>query len=204
MSIFGARRFLQEEDEDWHLAAWKFLLANFGGMQRLKASPLVNATRQYFPPTIATGHGRDKHVFACVKELAGAKNWPCTLLAQPERVRTHVSEFVHLTVLENAVPLGTFSASQGEVTITYDPDLLNTPAVLVATLVHELAHYLLAGVKAPLPGGEALHEYLTDLTTVFLGFGLFGANRAFEFSQHGDSFGQGWRYARSGYLRERD
>jgi hypothetical protein len=106
--------------------------------------------------------------------------------------------------MENALPLGTFSASDGEVTITYDPDALNTPAVLVATLIHELAHYLLASVSDPAPGGEELHEYLTDLMTVFLGFGLFGANRAFEFSQHGDSFGQGWRYSRCGYLRERD
>ena len=204
IGLFGIRRFLKAEDEDWHLATWKFLLDHCGGLSRLRASPLVDATRQYFPPTEATGHARAEHVFACVKWLAGVTDWPCTLLAQPERIRTHVAEFVHLNVFENNLPLGTFMAADNEITITYDPALIETPAVLVATLAHELAHYLLATLRDEIPGGQDMHEFATDLMTVFLGFGLFGANRAFDFSQHGDTFGQGWRYSRSGYLRERD
>lgn len=204
IALFAKRRFLDAEDEDWHLATWKFLLDNFGGMTRLKATPLVNATRQYFRPTDATGHARAEHVFNCVKQIAGMKDWPCNLLAQPERIRTHVAEFVHLNVLENSLPLGTFLARKDEVTITYDPALVSTPAALVATLAHELAHYLLATVRGKVPGGEEMHEFATDLMTVFLGFGLFGANRAFEFSQHHDGLGHGWQYSRSGYLRERD
>ena len=204
LGLFRKQRFLKEEDEEWHLATWKFLLDKFGGIARLKASPLITATREFFPPTEATGHERAAHIFACIKKLAGMENWPCTLLAQPERVRTQVSEFVFLKILDKDLPLGTFSAQNGEVTITYDPASLDQPAVLVSTLAHELAHYLLAGVRDEVPGGEEMHEFTTDLATVFLGFGLFGANRAFEFSQHGDALGQGWKYSTAGYLRERD
>lgn len=204
LGLTAKRRFLKEEDEDWHLATWKFLLDNFGGLARLKSSPLVNATRQFFPPTGATGHARAEHVFACVKQLAGMGDWPCTLLAQPERIRTHVADYVHLKVVENNLPLGTFMADKDQVTITYDPALVDNPAVLVATLAHELAHYLLARVRTDVPGGEEMHEFTTDMMTVHLGFGLFGANRAFDFSQHHDGLGHGWQYSRSGYLRERD
>jgi hypothetical protein len=38
--------------------------------------------------------------------------------------------------------------------------------------------------------------------TVAMGFGLFGANRSFDFSQHQDFMGQGWRYSRRGHLPE--
>ena len=48
-----------------------------------------------------------------------------------------------------------------------------------------------------------MHELATDLLTVYLGFGIFGANSAFNFSQHHDTMSQGWKYSRSGYLNER-
>ena len=37
----------------------------------------------------------------------------------------------------------------------------------------------------------------------FSGFGVFSANRAFSFQQHGDAFSQGWKTQRNGYLSER-
>jgi hypothetical protein len=75
---------------------------------------------------------------------------------------------------------------------------------LVATLAHELAHYRLAGVPTEPPGGADALEFATDLTTVYLGFGLFGANSAFNFRQYQDVMSQGWEAARQGYLSERE
>jgi hypothetical protein len=54
---------------------------------------------------------------------------------------------------------------------------LNDPLSLVATLAHELGHVILLG------GGLMEHsiedmEPMTDLLTVFLGFGIFNANSA--------------------------
>ena len=37
----------------------------------------------------------------------------------------------------------------------------------------------------------------------FTGFGIFAANTAFAFAQHGDGFSQGWRSQRNGYLSDR-
>jgi hypothetical protein len=202
---FGAKRFLDEEDETWHLQAWGWMLRNFGGLKRLKSSPIVRPTSDFFPATDAQGHARAEHVFSCVKKLAGMTDWPCQLIAQPERAPLKVAELASLKPISGAMPLGTFKVEpDGEVSITYDPSKLSEPMTLVATFAHELAHYQLATVREELPGGDDMHEYATDLMTVFLGFGIFGTNGSFNFSQFHGGGTQGWKTSGAGYLRERD
>ena len=201
---FVRRTFLGAEDEKWVFDTWAWLLRNLGGLARLRAAPLVDASRDYFPPTSADGHERVEHIFAWVKKWAGMSDWPTRLVPQAARVNTRVGEFAIVKIESGDLPVGTFSVSDGEAIITYDPATLGEPAKLVATLAHELAHYLLHTVREELPGGEEMHEFATDLATVFLGFGLFTANQSFNFRQHGDTFSQGWQTSGLGYLRERD
>ena len=47
-------------------------------------------------------------------------------------------------------------------------------------------------------------EFLTDLTAIYLGFGVFLANARFEFEAIHDGPMQGWRMGHSGYLPEAD
>jgi hypothetical protein len=86
--------------------------------------------------------------------------------------------------------------------IAYSEELAEQPRLLIATFAHELAHYLLATIRKPIPGGNELHELATELTAAYAGFGLFRANAAFRFEQHQDAYGQGWSAGRSGYLSE--
>jgi hypothetical protein len=198
-----SKTFLEPDDEDWQLATWGWLLARFGD-DRLQHARLVTTTRAFFPPSDAAGHDRVAHVFKCVQALAGMAQWPCELVAMAERPRTRVSELGMVKITKGHMPLGTFSHSGNTATIAYDPGTIDRPAVLVATLAHELAHYLLHSVADLPPGQQIMEEFATDVTTVYLGFGLFGANQAFNFSQFGDSFSQGWQTSGAGYLRERD
>jgi hypothetical protein len=198
-----SKTFLDADDEDWHLAAWGWLLARFGE-DRLKRAPLVTATRAFFPPTEATGHARAEHVFGCVRDLTGMAEWPANLVALPPRPKTRVAELGEVKIDSGHMPLGTFSRDGNGARITYDPDSIGTPTTLVATLAHELAHYLLHSVSDLPPGGKTMEEFATDLTTVYLGFGVFGANEAFNFKQFRDVHSQGWQTSRTGYLRERD
>ena len=63
------------------------------------------------------------------------------------------------------------------------------PMALVATIAHELGHYLLDGHDR-----RPDLEPLTDLLTVYFGLGIFSANAAFEYSTRGRT--------RQGYLTE--
>ena len=78
---------------------------------------------------------------------------------------------------------------------------LNDPLSLVATIAHELGHFILLGgnlIERTTPD----HEPLTDLLTVYLGLGIFTANSANRFSQYQEGSQQGWSIQRLGYLPE--
>lgn len=197
-----AKSLLDADDEEWQIETWRWLISMMGGIEDLNQSPLVTPTRAFFPPTDARGHARAEHVFAVVKEHARLGEWTCRLIAQPERPQARVNEITALRPAGGHMPLGTFGVDGNEVVITYDSASLKDPAVLIATLAHELAHYLLATFPETPPGGKDNVEFATDLATVYLGFGLFGTNTAVQFQQHQDVGSQGWSLSRQGYLTE--
>jgi hypothetical protein len=73
---------------------------------------------------------------------------------------------------------------------------------LVATFAHELSHYLLACAKNDPPGGPEAEEHATDIGAVFMGFGIFLCNAAFQFEGFSEGLSEGWRVSRQGYLNE--
>lgn len=89
-------------------------------------------------------------------------------------------------------------------TITITRDLIENPTQLIATLAHEIAHALHNRGKEKLEIEPELYELFTDLTTIYLGYGVFLANSRFEFSQFSDGNLQGWQAQGAGYLPEAD
>ncbi len=70
---------------------------------------------------------------------------------------------------------------------------------MVAVMAHELAHVLLLGDNKISRDIEKM-EPLTDLMTVFCGFGVFSSNAAYTRSvDH-----SGWMESSHGYLTQRD
>lgn len=142
-----------------------------------------------------------KDLFAFVKEACGLGEWPCRLeKGKPRR------EMIDTGLGAGALPeqssaLGTFSIEGNHPVIRYDPALLNNPEALTATFAHELSHLLIHSLGMP-PGGEALEEHATDCMAVYLGFGVFLANSARNFSQFSDGAMHGWSSETSGYLSE--
>ncbi|MGO9484618.1 MAG: hypothetical protein ACLPX9_08550 [Rhodomicrobium sp.] len=196
---------LETEEEDWIFDCWQWLLRELGPLARLKRTPLVLPSDEFFPPTKAKGHARAEHLFNCVARLTGTSNWPYKLVPQEDAINPVLAP---LAVVKDAPsdPARTFAlrGGGGEIRITYKPDLISQPAKLIATLVHEIAHGLVLDARSRTPGEDEFEEYAVDLTTVFLGFGLFGANHAFEFRQFHDigTGTQGWSWSRLGYLSE--
>lgn len=204
MRLFQARPrpFLAPELEAWHRTAWHWLITQLGGRAGLSAA-LVLPTRTFFPPCEAKGHARIEHVFAHVKRHAGLEDIHCLLVAQPCSPVLRVGEMVAL-VRQSSTAAGTFGLEGNEPAITYDPALGDDPIKLVAVLAHELAHLRLMRFSEELDGGRDANERATDLATVAMGFGLFGANCAFGFERFQDPISQGWQTSRLGYLEERE
>jgi hypothetical protein len=188
---------LSAEDEEWQLETWRWLLEQLGGLDDLHAKPLVTPTREFFPPTDATGHARAESVFQSIKQQMGLQEWPCLLLAQPPTPDFRVSDVVHLKTDKGALNQGTFGIENEEPMISYDPNLVGDPLGLVAVLAHELSHYLLFDKGDP-PGGHEYHEYATELTVTYTGFGIFGLCAAYRFIP---AYGAN---SYSGYLSQRE
>lgn len=199
--LLGKGRFLDAELEDYCLETWAWLLAGLGGVERLAGTPWVTPSRDFFPPTEAEGHERAVHLFACVKELMGMAEWPCRLTSYERAGQQQVGEFLFVNNPEQ--PNGLFWIEDGEGRIEYAADLVAQPQLLTAVFAHELSHYLLAGLPDLPQDGTIAHELATELCVAFTGFGIFAANTAFAFAQHGDGFSQGWRSQRNGYLSDR-
>ena len=83
--------------------------------------------------------------------------------------------------------------------ITIDRALLESPVDLIATLAHELCHVLLIGHHW-ITGDEDDHEPLTDLLTVFLGFGALSGNSVLRDESWYEGNASRWQIRRAGYL----
>ncbi|WP_444957169.1 hypothetical protein [Microbulbifer sp. ZKSA002] len=200
--IFKSKSVLSKQDTEFQIATFKWLLRNFGGDDFYQHATLVLPTKEYFPSKVETPEQAATETFLAVKKYAGMENWPCRLKAQEKDVDIKVAPT--LTIQNTPQdPLGTFEIKEDdEVIITYNPTVAHNPMQLVATLAHELAHYLTATSPEEPPGGWDNWEFVTDIAATFLGFGIFMANAAFTFQQFTSVDSQGWRYNRSGYLSE--
>jgi hypothetical protein len=196
---------LDADDEAWQLATWRWLLDNLGGMERLRALPSKFPRRADFPPSGLTGHEHVVFVFKHICGLLGVEPGAFELRPQDEAIDPHVG---HLAIVKNAPqdPAGTYRADGNRHLITYSPALSRDMERLITVLIHELCHPLLFAIPTEPPGGSDNEEFATDLATVFMGFGIFGGNQSFQFSQYRDeaSGTQGWSTRRSGYLTQNE
>lgn len=190
------------ETRQWLFDTFAWALTHFGSDMFYEHTQLVTPTDTYFPDDISNISEAEiaEKLFYQVKHHAGMDGWHCQLQPQAPNVNPRVGYFaIQDTPLQ---PLGTFSMPTNQIkTVTYDPDLVYQPSALIATFAHELGHYLSYSADTP-PGGEALYEPATDLLAVFMGFGLFMANSAFNFQQTKSAFTEGWQSQAQGYLNE--
>lgn len=206
MKFFKKRAFLEPEIVEWQFEVLEWLADNLGGHQALRNAFLVTPTKLHFPVKAAAGPERAREMFALVKRHAGMSDWPCRLEEGASNRPSKVGHGLLIRHEGEQAPAGTFSieGEEGEdVVIRYDPDTVNDPVALVATFAHELAHYWTACSDSPPPGGWDLWEPATDFAAVQMGFGIFLANSAFNFSQFHDVLEAGWQSSQSGYLSER-
>lgn len=78
---------------------------------------------------------------------------------------------------------------------------LDDPMALVATLAHELAHHVL--IERRLFEGERDREWMTDLTTVVFGLGIFVANATVSEKHERVGRSSWWTIGKQGYLPSR-
>ncbi|WP_350276939.1 hypothetical protein [Kribbella sp. HUAS MG21] len=172
--------------------AW--FVTEFG--DRILRRPVVLPERSFLP---AGYSGSEEDVRAVFRIL-------CERLEVPaDRVRLDL-EPEETDELAASLPMLEYSTSgaaghwrqrDGATVVTVELRQAARPVALVATMVHELGHERLLG-EGRIDVDRRDGEPLTDLFSVFFGFGIFSANAAFEFHRTDTHYGT----SRLGYLTE--
>lgn len=198
----GVQRQLPDEERiQWQFDTFQWFLRHLTRHRSFDETTLVRPVPEDFPVQ-AQGHELAEELFELTREYAGMEDWPCQLQAHG---RDPDDTFANSLVrpVEQQGAAGTFQADEtGEITITYSADGIDRPMSLVAVFAHELAHYLIGTVDELPPGGVDAEELATDLCAVFMGFGIFQANSAFEFSRNDDAVYSESMARFTGYLTE--
>jgi hypothetical protein len=175
-------------------------LAGLLGARRLLDAIVVLPTEEHFPDPYDRSEAALRNMFHRVAKL---------MQVDPTKIELSVFAREH-DMTRSLVPFfrGKDSGASGlyldeaeKPHISVDEALLKEPATLVGVLAHEIGHVILLR-PGLIQRDDPDMEPLTDLVTVFLGFGIFPANSAFYFEQHTHYDSQGWSARRLGYLPE--
>ncbi|MCP4316285.1 MAG: hypothetical protein GY789_09775 [Hyphomicrobiales bacterium] len=197
---------IDDDDREWQLECWQWLLENLGGMDALRSYKTLIPSSSDFPRSGKSGFDHAQHVFNQVAAHFRLEPSSFDLREQEGEIDPVVAP---MAVVQNAPlsPLGTYSMAQdGLHQVTYSPNALADLEGLITALAHEICHSVLLGIPTAPPGGDEAEEFATDLAVVFFGFGIFGGNNSFQFSQYRDDATgtQGWSTQRVGYLTQNE
>lgn len=191
---------ITKADEDWTNSELQWLRNEFGEdhFQNIKT---VTPTKEFYERDFDGTEEDAKYILEVTKglmaidtqiELDFFSDEPTlmsdgTILASPADINGNWSSAA-----------GTFEQKEDKTVISIETSQLKNPISLIATIAHELAHQILLGENRI----EENDEYLTDLTAIFYGFGIFIANSKFISDSYLTAHGSGWSARSQGYLPE--
>lgn len=211
MGLFS-KRLIYTDVLEWQIEQYEILIRNLG------SGPGLPDSRLWLPVDAHFGHpegkkptGRDLAEFVFDKIKAQCGFGPDTDF-ELNIIETPKGGFMGGTAIikmDGLSACGTYQITQNDdgtytETITIDERLISQPVNLIATLSHELAHALHNRMREPLDIEPEHYELFTDLTAVYLGYGIFLANSRFEFVKFQDGELSGWQASGAGYLPEAD
>jgi len=189
-------------DKEWIENGFQ-VLADMFGHDYLRALPTITPDKRYFDRHFTGTEADAEFIFKRVAELMDIDPWEIQLMFYSEQPIAY-SPGITETPSDNLKgdrkgSVGRYvDKGLGQKEIWLKLEMLHDMAGMIATLAHELAHYKLLGEHRM----ETNDEYLTDLTVIAFGFGIFTANSYFQFSKWQGRGYHGWHMQKKGYLPE--
>lgn len=168
------------------LAAGFANLVRKQGFERLVQAPLLRADEKCFPDEFALTRRGVGRLIRRILAYAGLGHLKVELEVDSA---VHVDEAGNEIASAEYVPPAWFEGIEGSVCrFGIDVRIARDPDQLVAILCHEVAHAYREqhGLRTPTRDVE---EALTDLTTIYLGFGLLTTNATFRYTTRGETRG---------------
>lgn len=188
-------------DDEWWVKSEIYNLSQIFGEGYFESLPTI--TPKHFEINFSGTEEDAKYIFHRLLTLMNIDGWELTLMfysTQPIQLHGGVtlSASNKLTGSRKGSSGRYVDNGLGHKEIWIELEELKDLDSLVSTMAHELSHYKLLGENRI----DENDEYLTDLLTVALGFGIFMGNSYFHFSQWSGRNDQGWQMRKKGYLPE--
>jgi hypothetical protein len=184
---------VEPDQRAWLDSRIRWLISEFG-LAKAKTVQAILPTPEFFPEPYDATPASGRVLFDRVSRYMGINPRGLKLRFFIRRRPMALDDFI-----QDQGAAGLYEQESSVTRIQIDEASLADPLVLVATASHELAHVLLLG-QGRLTGDEPDHEEITDLLTIYLGFGVFTANsRVRDRSTHTGTSEQ-WSISRLGYL----
>jgi hypothetical protein len=185
---------VRAEEQVWIEESLDWLVSSFGS--DVLECPVVLPSAEFFPPGYAGSEADVRAVFETVAGLVGVPVERVVLELEPDDAMDDLIDGLPVD-MQSRGAAAHWRQRDGVSVITVEMTKARQPVALVATIAHELGHERLLG-EGRIDRDRRDGEPLTDLFTVFFGFGVFSANAAFEYSRSPSA----WRISRLGYLTE--
>ncbi len=180
LSLFKAKKILDDGEREWLIDSFLWALQNFDSELFQHHTQLILANDQFFPDQPADPNEMAQQILQRIQEYSAMQQWPC--VAQPIHCESDLKPAPHIHI-ENALRGSEANISvenDDAIYIPYEPNALRQPDALIAAMAQNLAVLLSRAIPVPPPGGEEFRGPATDLLAIFLGFGLFMTNNAFN------------------------
>lgn len=164
---------------EWLLHVFAWSLEQVEDHLFFSETPLVLPTEAFFPGRADSVQGMAELIFSQVSRYAGMAHWPWVVVDGAQPLLFSGGLLSAKMELRREMGGSALAAAAERLPVPYDPALVRTPEALIAGFAHTLAHYRLARVAAPLPGGEENRPHIEELVGVFFGFGVMFANSAY-------------------------
>jgi hypothetical protein len=206
---FSARLPVSEEERLWVDEGFR-RLEKMLGRRRLLEAKVILPTPEYFPDSYDQNAAGAEALFRRVCSYMRVDRSRIQLEIFPDETEELRSILPHWHgnsggcagfFSHEATPGNVPTRDEARMLVALRSTQLKDPLSLVATMAHELGHVVLLGGGLMSPKTPD-HEPITDLLTVFLGFGIFTSSAAARFKQFQDERRYGWSMHRLGYLPE--
>ena len=211
MGLFSSK-LVDRDVAEWQFEYFGWLIRNFSSGSGLPNSELWLPIAEHFPSWEEADIRRPflaEHIFYIVKAQCGFDQGTIFDLVRAKTAKDTLLGGAATVQVSGNTACGTYQYEpkkhgQPIETITYDSGMEPNATQLVATFAHELSHALHNRSVEPLNIDPELYELFTDLTAIYLGYGVFIANSRFGFSRVFESNTEGWQAQGAGYLPEAD
>ncbi len=154
------------------------------GMDRMLAAPVILPTAEFFPEPYSPTPESARNLLDRVCGFMGV---------EPDQIE------LGFYSQEAGDSAGLYHKTADAAKVWLETTDMDDPGPVIAVMAHEVAHHVLLGEER-LTGDEEDHEPLTDLLTVFLGFGVFTTQAMLLESNYTSGNWHFSKWQRRGYL----